>query len=71
MDRGEGFVDIHLVLRVGTAKVVFGCFVEAVFVILEQVCELQKLVFPVLDILCLAGLEASLKLCVDLQDGDR
>ena len=62
---------IHLVLWVGAAEVVFGCFVEAVFVVLEQVRELQQLVLPMFDIPCLAGLEASLKQGVDLPDGDR
>ena len=69
---GSGeFVHIHLVLRVGAAEVVFGCLVEAVFVVLEQVRELQQLVLPMFDILCLAGLEAGLKQGVDLQRGDR
>ena len=66
-----GFVHIHLVFRVGAAEVVFGCFVEAVFVIFEQVRELQQLVLPMFDILSPAGLEAGLKQGVDLQAGDR
>ena len=33
-------VRVHLVLGVGTTKVVFGGFVEAIFVILEEVSEL-------------------------------
>jgi len=70
-DRGKGFMHIHLILRVGTAKVVFGCLIKAVFVVLEQVCELQELVLPMLDIPCLSGLEAGLKQGVDLKDGDR
>ena len=40
MNRGKGLVHAHLVLRIGTAEIVFGCFVETVFVVLEQVREL-------------------------------
>lgn len=40
MDRVGEFMHAHLVLRVRAAQVVFGCLVEAVFVILEQVREL-------------------------------
>lgn len=57
---------VHLVLRVGTAKVVFGGFVKAVFVVLEQVRELQKLVFSIFKVSRPARLEANLKRSVDL-----
>ena len=66
-----GFVYTHLVLSVGAAEVVFGCFIEAVFVVLEQIRELQELMLPIFDILRVAGLEAGLKQGVDLQDDDR
>lgn len=62
---------VHLVLRVGTAKVVFRGFVEAVFVVLEQIRELQKLMFSIFDVSRLARLEASLKRGVDLPHDDR
>ena len=64
-------MDVHLVLRVGTAKVVFGGFVKAVFVVLEQVRELQELVLSIFNISRLARLEASLKRGVDLSQGER
>lgn len=66
MSKGKARVDVHLVLRVGTSEVVFGRFVKTVFVILEQVRELQKLVLPVFDISRLACLEAGLKRGMDL-----
>jgi hypothetical protein len=71
MDGVKTFLDVHLVLGVGATEVVFGCFIEAVFVVLEQVRELQELVLSIFDIPRLAGLEAGLKRGVDLQYGDR
>ena len=67
MDRGKAFAHVHLVLGVGTTKIVFGRFVKAVLVVLEQVRELQKLVLSIFDIPRLPGLEAGLKRGVDLQ----
>jgi hypothetical protein len=66
MGWGEELVGVHLVLGVGTTEVAFGCFVEAVSVVLEQVCELQELVLSIFEVPCLAGLEAGLKRGVDL-----
>ena len=71
MDRGKAFAHVHLVLRVGTTEIVFGCFVKAVLVVLEQVSELQKLVLSIFDIPRLPGLEAGLKRGVDLQHDDK
>lgn len=67
MDRGKAFLYIHLVLRVGTTEVVFGGFVEAVFVVPEQVRELQKLMLSIFNVSRLSRLEAGLKGGVDLQ----
>ena len=61
MDRWKALVDIHLVLGVGATEIVFGCFVEAVSVVLEQVRELQELMLSIFGIPRLAGLEADLK----------
>lgn len=63
---GKALVRVHLVLRVGTTKVMFGSFVKTVFVVLEQVSELQKLVLSIFDVSRLARLEASLKRGVNL-----
>ena len=49
----------------------FGGFVKAIFVVFEQICELQELVLSVLDVSCLTGLEARLEGGMDLQPGDR
>ena len=62
---------VHFILGVGSTEVVFCCFVEAVFVVLEQVRELQKLVLSIFNIPRLAGLEAGLKQGVDLQHSDQ
>ena len=67
MDRGKAFLYIHLVLGVGTTEVVFGGFVEAVFVVPEQVRELQKLMLSIFNVSRLSRLEAGLKGGVDLQ----
>lgn len=69
--KGEVLVHVHLVLRVGTTEVVFGGFVEAVFVVLEQIRELQKLVFSIFDVSRLSRLEGGLKRSVDLPQDDR
>lgn len=71
MDRGKTLLYTHLVLGIGTTEVVFGGFVETVFVILEQVRELQELMLSVFDVPRLAGLEGGLKGGVDLQHGER
>ena len=72
MNRGKVFTaHVHLVLGIGTTEVVFGCLVEAVFVVLEQVRELQKLMLSIFDIPRLARLETGLKRRVDLRHDDR
>ena len=49
----------------------FGGFVEAIFVILEEVRELQKLVFAVFEVSRPARPEASLERGVDLSQDDQ
>lgn len=71
MDRGKGFLYVHLVLGVGTTEIAFGGFVEPVSVVLEQVRELQELVLPIFDVFRLARLEVGLKGGVDLQRVER
>lgn len=38
--RGKASEHIHLVLGIGTTKVLFGGFLDTAFVILEQICKL-------------------------------
>jgi hypothetical protein len=64
-------VHVHLVLGVGTTKVVFGGFVKAIFVVLEKVRELQKLVFSVFDVSRPARPEANLERTVNLSQEDQ
>jgi len=71
VDRGKGFLYVHLVLGVGTTEIAFGGFVEPVSVVLEQVRELQELVLPIFDVFRLARLEVGLKGGVDLQRVER
>ena len=65
------FLDVHLVFGVGTTEVAFGGFVEPVFVVLEQIRELQKLMLSIFDISRLAGLEAGLQRGMDLERGNQ
>lgn len=71
MGSSRAFPYAHLVLGVGTTEVVFGGFIEAVFIVFEQVRELQELMLSILDVSCSTGLEARLEGGVDLQPSGR